>query len=76
MDVPADQSRPTTALPVHPSLREAARLSYRLRSTSDPEGRFATEVPSLLGFATRDALRQDLARRSGGRLRLDPGAAS
>ncbi|HEY2959620.1 MAG TPA: phosphatase PAP2 family protein [Actinomycetota bacterium] len=50
-------------------------LSYRLRSTSDPEGRFATEVPSLLGFATRDGLRQDLARRSGGRLRLDPGAA-
>src|SRR6186997_456269 len=45
MDVPADRSRPTSALPAHPSLREAARsprrrptgaappLPYRLQSS-------------------------------------------
>jgi tRNA A-37 threonylcarbamoyl transferase component Bud32 len=33
MDVPADRSRPTGALPVHPSLREAARSPRRRRPT-------------------------------------------
>jgi membrane-associated phospholipid phosphatase len=33
MDVPADRSRPTSALPVHPSLREAARSPRRRRPT-------------------------------------------
>src|SRR4029453_13928218 len=33
MDVPADGSRPTSALPVHPSLREAARSPRRRRPT-------------------------------------------
>src|SRR5215212_1890462 len=33
MDVPADRSRPTSALPVHPSLREAARSPQRRRPT-------------------------------------------
>jgi tRNA A-37 threonylcarbamoyl transferase component Bud32 len=33
MDVPADRSRPTSALPMHPSLREAARSPRRRRPT-------------------------------------------
>jgi membrane-associated phospholipid phosphatase len=33
MDVPADRSRPTRALPTHPSLREAARSPRRRRPT-------------------------------------------
>jgi hypothetical protein len=47
-------------------------VTYRLRSTSDVEGSFAAELPALLGFATRDWLRQALSERSDGRLRLDP----
>ena len=50
-------------------------LAYRLHSTSDAEGRFAVELPSLLGFTSRDALRQALTQRSDARLRLDPGEA-
>jgi tRNA A-37 threonylcarbamoyl transferase component Bud32/membrane-associated phospholipid phosphatase len=50
-------------------------VTYRLSSTSDLEGQFANEAPSLLGFTTRDALRQALDERSDGRLRLDPGEA-
>src|ERR687890_724642 len=33
MDVPADRSRPTSALSVHPSLREAVRSPRRRRPT-------------------------------------------
>jgi hypothetical protein len=33
MDVPADRSRPTSALPVHPSLRETPRSPRRRRPT-------------------------------------------
>jgi hypothetical protein len=33
MDLPADRSRPTSAPPVHPSLREAARSPQRRRPT-------------------------------------------
>jgi hypothetical protein len=33
MDVPADRSRPTSALPVHPSLHEAVRSPRRRRPT-------------------------------------------
>jgi membrane-associated phospholipid phosphatase/tRNA A-37 threonylcarbamoyl transferase component Bud32 len=33
MDVPADRSRPTSALPAHPSLREAVRSPRRRRPT-------------------------------------------
>ena len=33
MDVPADRTRPTSAPPVHPSLREAARSPRRRRPT-------------------------------------------
>ena len=47
-------------------------VAYRLHSTNDVDGRFAAELPRLLGFATRDALRQALRQRSNGRLRLDP----
>jgi tRNA A-37 threonylcarbamoyl transferase component Bud32/membrane-associated phospholipid phosphatase len=47
-------------------------VTYRLHSTSDVEGSFAAELPALLGFATRDSLRQALSQRSDGRLRLDP----
>jgi hypothetical protein len=50
-------------------------VTYRLHSTSDPEGRFANEAPSLLGFTTRDVLRQALRQRSHGRLQLDSGEA-
>jgi hypothetical protein len=47
-------------------------LTYQLHSTSDVKGSFTTELPALLTFATRDALRQALRQRSDGRLRLDP----
>ena len=49
-------------------------MTSRLRSTADPGGRFATQAPAVLGFTTRQALRQLLEERSGGRLHLDPGA--
>jgi hypothetical protein len=48
-------------------------VTYRLHSTTDPTGQFANEAHSLLGFTTREALRQALSRRSDGRLQLDPG---
>jgi hypothetical protein len=38
-------------------------VTYRLRSTADPEGRFANEVPLLL---------EALSQRSGGRLQFEP----
>ena len=44
----------------------------RLQSTTDPTGQFANEAPQVLGFTTREQLRQALAQRSGGRLQLDP----
>jgi hypothetical protein len=47
-------------------------VTSRLRSTADPDGRFATEAPVVLGFVPRQALRQLLGERSGGRLHLDP----
>src|SRR5215218_669924 len=47
-------------------------MTSRLRSTADPDGRFATEAPVVLGFVPRQALRQLLDERSGGRLHLDP----
>jgi tRNA A-37 threonylcarbamoyl transferase component Bud32 len=50
-------------------------LTYRLRSTSDVTGSFATELPGLVGFTSRDGLRRALSQRSGGRLHLDPGQA-
>jgi hypothetical protein len=51
-------------------------LTYQLHSTSDVKGSFTADLPALLRFATRDALRQALRRRSDGRLRLDPVATS
>jgi hypothetical protein len=45
-------------------------VTHRLHSTGDIEGSFAVELPGLLGFASRDALRNALAERSDGRLRL------
>ncbi len=50
-------------------------VTYRLHSTSDAEGWFAAELPTLLGFASRDGLRQALSQRSDGRLQLDPNQA-
>ena len=50
-------------------------VTYRLHSTSDIDGRFAAELPVLLGFTSRDGLRQALSQRSGGRLHLDPDTA-
>jgi len=47
-------------------------LTYQLRSTSDVKGSFTADLPTLVRFATRDALRQALRQRSGGRLWLDP----
>ena len=35
-------------------------LTYQLHSTSDVKGSFTAELPALLAFATRDALRQAL----------------
>jgi len=48
-------------------------VTYRLHSNEDPGGGFVGEVPELLGFATRETLRQALSQRSDGRLELDPG---
>jgi tRNA A-37 threonylcarbamoyl transferase component Bud32 len=47
-------------------------VTYRLHSTDDVEGRFAAEAPALIGFVDRQALRQELERRSAGRLQFDP----
>jgi tRNA A-37 threonylcarbamoyl transferase component Bud32 len=47
-------------------------VTYRLRSTSDLTGSFAIELPGLMGFTSRDTLRQALNQRSAGRLELDP----
>jgi tRNA A-37 threonylcarbamoyl transferase component Bud32/membrane-associated phospholipid phosphatase len=44
----------------------------KLHSTTDIQGRFATEVPFVLGFTTRQELQQALLQRSNGRLHLDP----
>jgi tRNA A-37 threonylcarbamoyl transferase component Bud32 len=46
-------------------------VTYRLDSRSDLQGRFASEVPLLFGFTSRQVLRQALDERSGGRLQLD-----
>jgi hypothetical protein len=50
-------------------------VTTRLHLTTDPNGEFAAQAPQVLGFTTRDALRDALDRRSGGRLQLDPGQA-
>jgi hypothetical protein len=47
-------------------------VTSRLRSALDPGGRFATEAPAVLGFASRQALQRLLDERSDGRLHLDP----
>jgi membrane-associated phospholipid phosphatase/tRNA A-37 threonylcarbamoyl transferase component Bud32 len=49
-------------------------VTYRLRSTTDIDGTFATQAPLVLGFTTRQALQQALEERSNGRLHLDPPA--
>ncbi|MGH2815730.1 MAG: hypothetical protein ACRDLC_11300, partial [Actinomycetota bacterium] len=46
-------------------------ISERFTSPSSPE-RLAADASSSLGFVTRDQLAADLARRSDGRLHLDP----
>jgi tRNA A-37 threonylcarbamoyl transferase component Bud32/membrane-associated phospholipid phosphatase len=48
-------------------------MTYRLHSTRDLEGSFAIELPGLLGFTSRDGLREALRQRSDGRLWLDSG---
>jgi tRNA A-37 threonylcarbamoyl transferase component Bud32/membrane-associated phospholipid phosphatase len=50
-------------------------VTTRLQLTSDPNGEVAAQAPQVLGFTTRQALRQALEERSGGRLHLDPGTA-
>jgi tRNA A-37 threonylcarbamoyl transferase component Bud32/membrane-associated phospholipid phosphatase len=47
-------------------------VTYRLQSTEDPEGEFTGDVDDMLGFTTRDELREALLARSDGRLQLDP----
>jgi hypothetical protein len=47
-------------------------VTSRLRSTTDTQGRFATQAPLVLGFTTRQALQHALEERSNGRLHLDP----
>ena len=49
-------------------------VTYKLRSTTDLEGKFATQAPLVLGFTTRQALQQALQERSNGRLHLAPPA--
>jgi hypothetical protein len=50
-------------------------VTSRLHLTTDPNGEFAAQAPAVLGFTTREALRQALDQRSDGRLQLDPGEA-
>jgi tRNA A-37 threonylcarbamoyl transferase component Bud32 len=50
-------------------------VTYWLHSTTDPTGQFANEAPQVLGFTTREQLRQALSQRSHGRLQLDAGEA-
>ena len=50
-------------------------VTYRLHSMSDLWGGFASEVPLLFGFTSRQVLRQALHERSGGRLHLDADTA-
>jgi hypothetical protein len=40
-------------------------VTSRLRSATDPDGRFAAEAPAVLEFASRQALDQRLEERSG-----------
>jgi len=48
-------------------------VTSRLHLTTDPNGEFAAQAPQVLGFTTREELRQALGRRSDGRLELEPG---
>jgi hypothetical protein len=50
-------------------------VTSELQSAIDVEGKFTSEASSVLGFTTRQALRQALEERSDGRLHLDPAAA-
>jgi tRNA A-37 threonylcarbamoyl transferase component Bud32 len=50
-------------------------VTTRLYLTTDPNGEFAAQASLVLGFTTREALRQALEARSGGRLHLDPDTA-
>jgi tRNA A-37 threonylcarbamoyl transferase component Bud32/membrane-associated phospholipid phosphatase len=50
-------------------------VTSRLRSTTDIQGKFATQAPLVLGFATRQTLQQALVQRSNGRLHFEPPAA-
>jgi hypothetical protein len=50
-------------------------VTSRLHLTTDPDGEFAAQAPTVLGFTTREALRRALDQRSGGRLHLDPEAS-
>jgi hypothetical protein len=47
-------------------------VTAQLYSASAADAAFATEASSIIDFTTRQALQQELAHRSGGRLRLDP----
>jgi hypothetical protein len=47
-------------------------VTTRLTTPAAHRAQLTTEAPSLLGFTTRQALRQTLEQRSNGRLRLDP----
>jgi len=47
-------------------------VTSRLYSRTDVEGRFASELPNVLGFISRPALDNALQTRSRGRLHLDP----
>ncbi|HKQ02523.1 MAG TPA: phosphatase PAP2 family protein [Actinomycetes bacterium] len=46
-------------------------VTSRLRLTTDPNGEFAAQAPTVLGFTTRAALGEALSQRSDGRLELD-----
>jgi tRNA A-37 threonylcarbamoyl transferase component Bud32 len=50
-------------------------VTSRLRSTTDIEGKFATQAPLVLRFTTRRALQRALEERSNGRLHLAPAGA-
>jgi tRNA A-37 threonylcarbamoyl transferase component Bud32 len=50
-------------------------VTSRLHLMTDPNGEFAAQAPHVLGFTTREALREALSQRSDGRLQLDPGEA-
>jgi hypothetical protein len=47
-------------------------VTTRIRALDSSRAEVTRAAPGILGYTSREALAQDLERRSGGRLHLDP----